>query len=775
MKNYFLFIALVCLFPTLVFGAERNIWSPAAPGTFPANAQLQHPKKYIVYQLDETSLKSILYNVSSNPAEPARLSLPQPDGSFREFEVWEQSMMPPALAAKYPEIRTYKGQAVGNATITVKLDFTDFGFHAMIYNGDNTAMIDPYDAFHDGYYMVHYSRDEIRTAGEAPHCETKPGTSGVSKNYGNELISALNERHSADRTVNGYQLRSYRLALSADSWYCQKATGLSAPTMAQCLCAMTTAMNRVNGVYERELSITTIFVAKEDTLIWPTETGSVNGPDPFYSIDVNADACLSENETICDSRIVDSNYDFGHVFTTGAGGLSWPGTACNPGYKAMSVTGQPTPVGDAFTINYVAHEIGHELGAGHSFNNNIDGSCNGNADSILAFEPGSGSTIMAYANICSPDDLQANSDAYFHAINLSEIEAYTTTGLGNACALRTPTLNLPVYIDSFETSYSIPFLTPFELTAPIAKDSITSDTFTSYCWEEWNLGDFGKEFVHAHQSGPLFRSFTPVSYPSTRVFPNSAHVAEGYLNDAGVEENEGEKVPDCARFLTFRLTVRDIYAGNGCFLIPNDTVHLDVINTGEGFTVSSQADTGIVYEGGSIQTITWNLVNTPAAPISTDAVDIYMSVDGGAHWMYHVGTFENTGSAEITVPNPPATITTARFKVKGHNNVFFNVNRQNFTVTNNPHDSISAYVAGTKPNTTTLSVFPVPASGILHIQTGIASTTDIAIFNATGQEVWQGAVNSRKEISVTNWAKGVYYLIARSGKALLPAKKIIVE
>ncbi len=680
-----------------------------------------------------------------------------PDGSVKQFKVWQTSMMPAALAAKYPELMTFTAEQVGNPGVTAKLDFTVYGFHAMIFNGSNTSFIDPYNKFHDGNYLVHYKKDEIRPLANRTKCVQNSAEYPVIKNNTNNYKTANRQ---SQRTINGTQLRTYRLALSADNFYCRAATGLTHPTIAQAFSEMTTTMNRINGVYEREFSITMVFVANEDTLIWPSTTGSINGQDPFAAIDNGPDACIDSNQAVCDRRIGNANYDIGHVFTTGAGGFSMEGVVCESTQKAMSVTGQADPVGDGFSIDYVAHEMGHEYGADHSFNNNVDNSCLNNAVSELAFEPGSGSTIMCYAGICSPDDLQPHSDAYFHSGSLQQIQYYISNA-GNVCPVKTATGNKPVSLSSFTSSYTIPYQTPFELAAPTAVDSV-SDTSVTYCWEQCNLGDFGAEFTNTHYYGPIFRSFSP-SKSATRIFPANSMVLSGVLSNAGDEDNQGEKAPDVARFLTFRLTVRDIYQGNGCFVIPDDTVHLDAINTGEGFTVTSQNTTGLYYIGSSPETITWNVVGTNTAPINTANVDIYMSLDGGNTWAYHIGTFPNSGSAVVILPNPDTDTHAARIKVKGTNNVFFNLNGADFTVT---HSLTSD---------TAILIYPVPAHSVLRMFGGNKGLLNGVIYNAVGQQIWKGQINGETDISVALWARGIYFVKLIDIKNQHTVRKIVVE
>ncbi len=752
MKPIYFLVLFAALF-SADFSVAGSLWRRIDPDTMGKARQTIHPLHYLVYSADETLLQKQFSTLSASYRESHIVELPLPDGSFRQFRVWRTSLLPSRLAGKYPELTTFTGEAVDNPQVTAKLDMTLYGFHAMIFDDGNTSLIGPYNKDHDGNYLVHYKRDETKDPLERMKCVVTPGfyASGQETSPGQKKSS---------RTANGYELRTYRLALACDHFYAQAATGLSNPTIAQVLSKMVTSMNRINGVYERELSVSMIFADNEDTLIWNEDTSAVNGIDPYGDFDGNAPQCLMVNQSVCDARIGSANYDVGHVFTTGAGGLSQIGVICESGTKAQSVTGQPDPVGDGFDIDYVAHEMGHEYGADHPFNSS-DGNCGGdNLNPPTAYEPGSGSTIMAYAGICSPDDLQPHSDAYFHSISLEQIQNYITT-TGDVCAVKTATGNKLASIPSFAARYTIPYLTPFEIVAPAAVDSV-ADTSVTYCWEQWNLGDAGASLLNTHQYGPIFRSFIPVK-AATRVFPKNSLVLSGILSDAGTENNEGEKAPDVARFLTFHLTLRDIYQGNGCFLIPDDTVHLDVINTGEGFKVTSQGTAGLYYIGGSPETITWNVVGTNAAPINASSVDIYLSADAGNTWPYHIGNFPNTGSAVVILPNPDTDIHAARIKVKGSSNVFFNVNSVDFTLT---HSLASD---------SDIVIYPVPAHSVLRIFGGNKGTLQTVIYNVVGQQMWKGQVDGETDIPVSLWARGIYFVKTIDVKNRHTVRKIVVE
>jgi hypothetical protein len=754
----------LCLIIAQQVQAYNTIWKQISNTHVPARGTTYtRAAQYAVYSLDIAYVRSMLALVPASPVQSQVIELPLPDGTYRTFNIWQTATMEPGLAGAFPQIKTFTGVALDNSRVTAKLDITLSGFHAMVFDGDNTTFIDPYSHEDDDYYVVHYKKDEVVPLNERSICQFKGqdenGPAGEAMIINNTKLGRLS------KIASGYQLRKYRLALACSNQYAKAATGISAPTKAQVLGAMVTSTNRINGVYEREFSITMVIVASDTNVIF---TDGAN--DPYNAINSNDVSLVIENQKICDSLIGNANYDMGQVFSTFGGGLT-NGVVCSAQSKGQCETGFYTPVGDGFDIDYVAHEMGHQFGAQHPFNNGGDGSCGGgNIYAPAAYEPGSGSTIMAYAGICRPDDIQPHSDAYFHAISLTEIYNYTVLGFGNTCAVKAATNNTPAHLDAFSASYNIPYKTPFELTAPLAVDTV-ADTSNTYCWEQWNLGDVGKRLVNTHLSGPIFRSFAPDT-SRTRVFPKIDSILVGVYSYVSTgtgsvyEGREGEKVPDTARFLTFKLTERAIYQGLGSFLFPDDTVHLNVLNTGAAFAITSQNADSVFWGQQTQQTVTWNMVTTNIAPINCDSVHIYMSVDGGHTWPYLLGKYPNTGSAIIVVPGAVQS-KTVRIKVKGINNVFFNINSKNIAVD-------TAVVV--RPVLGEVKVYPSPASTIINIATGGAQMSG-AVYNVVGQTFYKNDnINGSLSISVAGWARGIYLVqLINKANGQHIVKKVVIQ
>lgn len=703
---------------------------------------------YRALTLDTDNLQSLLRNAPMEFTEesfvnPMELSLPTPDGRFSRFNIVQAPIMEPALAAQFPEIMTYRGQGIDNPADSLRFDITPAGFHAQVLSPEGTYYVDPYWHLDDSAYISYYKKDLMKREGEVwiedgvvddhdkdddhDHDHELLGTTGSSSSSTNDTastntstssipsvldltprttqstntsLSQLNNRTSGTKigpitTSNleraGSQLRTYRLANAATGEY----TAFHGGTVPLGQAAIVTAVNRVTGIYEKEVAVRLVLVGSNSSLVYTNAS-----TDPYTN--TNASLLLSQNQTNVDNVIGNANYDIGHVFSTGGGGLAGLGVVGVTGQKARGETGSSAPIADAFYVDYVAHEMGHQFGGNHSFNG-VTGNCSGgNRNAGTAYEPGSGSSIQAYAGICGADDLQPNSDPYFHSVSFDEIVAYTTTGIGNSAAAITATGNNVPRVNA-GVDWVIPARTPFELNA-VGVDADVADSLT-YSWEQRDLGAAQLVTNADNGTSPIFRAFSPTASPA-RTFPRLQEL----LNNTTVV---GEKLPTTTRTLKFRATVRDNKSGGGG--VNTDDMQISVVDGGAGFAVTAP-NTAVSWASNSSQTVTWNVANTTAAPINTANVDIWLSTNGGTTFpILLAANTPNDGSQTITVPN--IATTTARIKVSASNSIYFDVSNANFSILSGTN------TAPTVSDVTNKLITMNTASGAISFTIGDAQTS----------------------------------------------------
>ena len=593
-----------------------------------------------VFQLNEEALRNLLSQAPLESPEaltksPIMLTAPRADGSFARFRLVESPIMEPGLAAQFPRIKTYLGQGIDDPTATMRCDLTPQGFHASVFSAEGSFFVEPVKEDARNYHSYF---KQGRGQEKDWQCFTNPAeAASPASPVGGPFV------------LSGATLRTYRLALAATGEY----TAFHGGTVAGALAAMVTSMNRVNGVYEREVGVRMVLVANTNLVIY-TDAGS----DPYTNS--SGSAMLGQNQTTLDQIIGSANYDIGHVFSTGGGGVASLRSVCT-GSKARGVTGSGSPVGDGFDIDYVAHEMGHQFGGNHTFNGTTS-NCSGNRAASAAYEPGSASTIMGYAGICAAENLQPNSDAYFHVKSIEEILAHIN-GTGN-CAVSTPTGNNPPTV-SAGNSFTIPQGTPFKLTA--SGSDPDGDALT-FCWEQYDLGTAAPPNTD-NGNRPIFRSFTGTANPA-RTFPRLSDILNNTLTI-------GESLQTTTRALNFRVTARDNRAGGGG--VRDASVAINSRADSGPFLVTAP-NSAITWPGNSLQNVTWSVANTDAAPVSCAQVNILLSLDGGNTFpITLLANAPNNGSASVTVPN--AATTQARIKIEAVGNIFFDISNSNFSIT----------------------------------------------------------------------------------------------
>lgn len=643
------------ILPTVLFAQqsdERLISAAFEPSELMVDEPLpnQHiwASSFLVFDLNFQQLNTQLNGADiphRNDIQPSNhliIELPNPDGSFDTYRVFKNTTMHPELAAAYPEIRAYDVIGVSDRSKKGKIDVTPHGFHAMIFDRVNgTFFIDPMAQGNTTNYMGYYKRDFVTNkSNSCLHEHDAQSDLGDIIDNGDEIAISY----------ASCQLRTYRLALAATGEY----TIYHGGTVALAMAAQVTTMNRVNGVYEREIAITMEIIPNNNLIVY-TDPSS----DPYTN--GNAGTMLGQNQTTLGNVIGAANYDIGHVFGTNSGGVAGLGVVCNStnNNKARGVTGSSNPVGDPFDIDYVAHEMGHQFGANHTQNN----PCNSVNNS--RYEPGSASTIMGYAGICAPN-VQNNSDDYFHSRSLQEMGTFIS-GSGHTCPVVTSTSNQAPTITA-TGGISLPISTPFALTATASDPNVEDVLF--YRWEQYNNQASTQPPVSTSAGGPNFRSFISTTNP-TRYFPNLQAIA-----------NNGpytwEVVPSVARTMAFRCTVHDDFTVGGCSDYVSTSVTFDA--SAGPFVLTYPSATNIFWTPNSTETVTWNVANTNNSNVNCQFVDIFLSTNGGLGYPIVLATdVPNNGSAIVNVPDLPNT--TSRVMVMAANGTFFDISNNNFTIT----------------------------------------------------------------------------------------------
>ena len=597
-----------------------------------------------LYQLDEFTLRERLLLVphESNGERGSEIELPMPDGSLARFRVVESPILQDQLAAAFPEFRSYRVFGIDDPFASGRFSLSPRGFHGLILTSKGRLFIDPADAAGDGRYLA-------RSGGMPGNMRSTCAVHAIDQSNRPQTRSRVDPLAARDPG----KLLEYVVAVSATAEY----VTFHEAGVAGAQLEINAAINRVNVIYERDLGIRLILVAGNQNLI-------EDGGNVSFSNN-NAFALHGENQEWIDSQIGSANYDLGHVFSTGAGGLATLGSVCNASTKAEGVSGLSNPDGDPFYIDFVAHEMGHQFNADHSFNG-TSFSCQDNRNASTAWEPGSGSTIMSYAGICSSENLQSLSDTTFHAGSIAQIDAFTA-GAGAACASEisvSPSNTDPV-ITSIP-NYTIPASTPFRLVATATDAEQVSALL--YQWDQMDAGTATTEDSFGTDLGDnaLFRSYEPSLEAAQRDFPALGTQVRGLYDPA-------ETLPCQARDVNLRLTVRDNFGGQA-----SEDVRLTVTRNAGPFEVTSHSSTTTET---SDFAVTWNVADTSLAPVNCPNVGIDLIAFDDFLYSNHtihplIPSTPNNGSALVAWPAdsllPPAR---GRIRVRCLNNVFYAISQ----------------------------------------------------------------------------------------------------
>lgn len=714
MNKQLLFIIFICLVCTTTIPAQQ-LWTKAPE-------DISNPKQYSVkeiasgkFNLIVTDLAQLRNKLMNAPREKKdgklvkgiAFSLPLPDETLLNTSVCESPIWDEKYANQFDQVKTYSLTDPVTKSSQGRITLTSKGISGIIFSEKGTVYIQPMPEAKPGTHVSYFTKDE--TVKTLPCIST-----------GNGTVLNTNRPQAGDNNR-----RTYRLTVATTAEYTSWAGG-----QANAVTYITITMNNVTAVYDRDLNIRFSIISPNSILFTNPATDPYPGGNVFLD-----DAATNANQTAMDNIIGTANYDVGIVFNNGwdRGYVPPPfGFVCNASAKAKAAAGvssgtglNPTagPQGLAFDFT-VIHELGHMFGAPHSYASNV-GTCAGFSTASAAFEPGSGSTIMGYAGYPTCNTYTSYGEHYFHAGTIAQIQSYINSA--GACVLPEFTGNRPPVVSIPATSYIIPKSTPFALAAT---GSDPDGNSLIYNWEEMDAGFLTANPPAAtNTAGPNFRSFAPSPKGNIRAFPRIYDLVAG-------TPTPYEVLPSVARTMNFRITARDQSSLGGATTEAN--VALTVSSSAGPFTITSQTSS-VTWAAGSSQSITWNVANTNAAPVNCTVVDILFSVDGGITYPYTlVSSTANDGTETITAPNI-ATLT-GRIKVQAVNNVFFNINTANITVTSGcsangttitPADSI-AEAAGSSALNLTLN----PQYAAAFTPSGTITTanpsTFLTIYNTSG-------------------------------------------
>ncbi|QXP80528.1 MULTISPECIES: reprolysin-like metallopeptidase [Winogradskyella] len=652
LKNYFIKITFVL---TVIFSLSATAQNTSKLWTSISEQKAEQTEQVIrrvelksekFFQLNLEALKHTLENVGDrNNIGNTIISFPNSEGVLSEFKVFEASIMEPELQEKYPNTRSYAGQGIDNPTEIVRFSITSKGLHAMFLGtARGTQFIDPFSK--EGNIYTVYSKKDLLARNFEFEC-------GVIDD--DTLSNRATFEEPVERNANDGTLRNYRIAIACTGEYTQFHGG----TVADAMAAIAVTLTRVNGIYERDLSITMTLVANNENIIY------TDGDNDQFNND-NPNILINQSQSVITSTIGSANFDVGHTFSTGGGGLAGLGVTCNTNSKASGITGSSQPVGDTYDIDFVAHELGHQFGGPHTFNGTV-GNCSGsNRSAANAYEPGSGTTIMAYAGICGSDNIQGSSDAYFHQASINRIWSHVTS-TGSCPVSRTSTGNTEPVANA-GINYTIPQGTPYKLDGSNSTDGDGTETLT-YTWEQYDLGSAGLP-TETITTGPLVRSFEGTESP-VRYVPQ---LSEVLIN--GGTSTTWEKLSSVSRSIDFMLTVRDNDARGG----QTDSDEMTITNVAAAgpFIVTSQNTSGQSWSVGSTETVTWDVAGTTGNGVNEASVNILLATDGENFDTILASNVANNGSYDIVVPNVSSV--NCRIMVEAANGIFFNLNTESIEI-----------------------------------------------------------------------------------------------
>ncbi|HEX8014191.1 MAG TPA: zinc-dependent metalloprotease family protein [Flavobacterium sp.] len=692
-------LCLLFIFCFITIHAQTNIlWEKVNSVSAKKTDNTSYQNK-LYYKLNVSFLSQKLETTTNKSSKNANseITIPNADGVLERFMVWESSNFDPVLQAKYPEIRAYEGAGLDDRTAKIHFSVSPIGVQTMVLRPDKASEFIEQNPENKLEYVLFTSKN--KDTSKSLICKTKEGNTN--------RISAKTAKTASNNKV----FKTLRLALSCTWEYAAFFGG----TKAGALAGMNATMTRVNAVFNNDLAVKLIIIANNEDVIY------IDSSDPYSPAAAGANGAWNvEVQKTLTNVIGSNNYDIGHLFgrSGGGGDAGCIGCVCqdpvsltdeNAKGSAFSSPSNAIPEGDTFDIDYVAHEMGHQLGATHTFSYSIEGTGTN-------VEPGSGSTIMAYAGVTEDYDVQSNSDDYFAYASILQIQDNLAT---KTCPISTPVINNNPPIIAAGQDYTIPVSTPFILTGTGSDpegDSVT------YCWEQNDSATTasGDNSIAkpTKTDGPLFRSLPPTS-SAVRYMPSLSTVLQNKLT------TRWESVSSVGRNLNFSLTGRDNAA-----LAPPQTYTDNMIVTVNAaigpFAVTSQNTSDIGWQKGSFQPVTWNVNSTNTLSGSAN-VNIKLSIDGGLTYpIVLAANTPNDGSETITVPSD-ITATNCRILIEPTGNIYYAINTTPFALGYTSATTCNSYNFATSSFNIPFGTTFTTKSVVVPASSGIVSDVNVTI------------------------------------------------
>jgi hypothetical protein len=607
-----------------------------------------------LWSLDENLFRKMLPEGKAH----SEISIPMPGGALAQFRVRETEVLSAAMATRFPAIRTFVGE--NDHGQELRLTAAASGVRATVFGAGEPVLVEP-TANGGGRYRSLLLRDASLARPATLRCGMRSQPAAALKN---PLRPAAVDFQAFP------QLRVFRMAIATTAAFTRAAGSLE-----RVVEVSTAAMNLVNAIYERDTAVRFRVVQ----VIATTTPG-----EPLDDKDM--EASIAANQKLLDQEVGSDNYDLGHVFAVGegsgvAGGI---GILCDRTKKAEGFSdfaygdGKPEIV----ALDMIAHEIGHQMGAHHTFN----ATCGGNAFESSraeenAVEIGSGATIMGYTGNCGNQDppnqdLEAFGNGFLHSFSIGQVLGEVRKREGCQAPPASARANRAPQVRVGDT-FVIPSRTPFFLEGEtVDPDEEDKDKLT-FSWEQVDVGKAPSPPNTDSGSGPLFRNYAPRKTVQ-RLFPSLPYVLTAANQPPltytieGKEYLVGEMLPVTTRTISLRLVVRDNRKADDTVAgsLAQAETKIQVVGEAGPFRVTAPA-AGVRLRPGQNFSVEWDVARTNAAPVSASLVDIRLWLGPDVPLLPLADGVPNNGSAQVTLPPDVGTANTARIVVLARDNIFF--------------------------------------------------------------------------------------------------------